>query len=82
MPGLVELFVDDEFVGNALMNSQDGLPKLSLTRGDHTIRAEFQKSHLYSVAKVYERKITMLGHGSEQMLYIDPRPGNEQRVDP
>ena len=47
MPGLVQLFVDDQFVGHALMNSKDGLPKLSLASGDHMIRAEFQKSHLF-----------------------------------
>lgn len=74
MPGLVQLFVDDQFVGHALMNSKDGLPKLSLASGDHMIRAEFQKSHLFDAAKVYERTITMLGNGSEQILYIDPRP--------
>ncbi|WP_164101404.1 hypothetical protein [Candidatus Laterigemmans baculatus] len=63
-PEVARLFVDDLFVGNAIVNLQGQLPTLRFSAGPHTIRVELND-------RVFQSKITFLGKGSTQILFID-----------
>jgi hypothetical protein len=64
-PQVARLFVDDEFVGNAILNVHGNSPILKFGAGRYTIRVEMD------AGRVFESKITCLGRGSTQILFVD-----------
>jgi hypothetical protein len=63
-PEVARLFVDDLFVGNAIVNLHGHLPTLRFGAGPHTIRVELNDHK-------FQSKITFLGRGSTQILFVD-----------
>jgi hypothetical protein len=63
-PEVARLYVDDLFVGNAIVNLHGHLPTLKFGAGPHTIRVELND-------REFQSKITLLGRGSTQILFID-----------
>lgn len=63
-PEVARLYVDDIFVGNAIVNLHGHLPTLRFGAGPHTIRVELDD-------REFQSKITFLGRGSTQILFID-----------
>jgi len=64
-PEIAKLFVDDLYVGDAIVNLYDFVPSLHFQKSTVKIRIEM------SEARKFERKLTFLGHGSTQVLYVD-----------
>jgi len=63
-PEVARLFVDDLFVGNAIVNLHSHLPMLKFGKGLHTIRVELNDQKFQST-------VTFLGRGSTQILFVD-----------
>lgn len=63
-PEIARLFVDDLFVGNAIVNLAGNSPTLRFGRGPHTIRVELND-------RKFQSKATFLGRGSTQILFVD-----------
>ncbi len=63
-PQVARLFVDDVFVGNAILNLHGHNPTLRFGAGAHTIRVELND-------RKFQSKITFLGRGSTQILFVD-----------
>ena len=63
-PEVARLFVDDLFVGNAIVNLHGQLPTLRFGAGPHTIRVELND-------RKFQSKVTFLGRGSTQILFVD-----------
>ena len=65
VPEVARLFVDDQFVGNAIVNLHGHLPTLRFRAGAHTIRVKMGDD------REFDSKITFLGQGSVQYLFVD-----------
>ena len=63
-PEVARLFVDDLFVGNAIVNLHGHLPTLRFGAGPHLIRVELND-------RKFQSKVTFLGRGSTQILFVD-----------
>lgn len=63
-PEVARLFVDDLFVGNAIVNLPGHLPTLRFGAGPHMVRVELND-------RKFQSKITFLGRGSTQILFVD-----------
>ncbi len=64
VPEVARLFVDDTYVGDAIVNLHGHLPTLKFAAGQHTIRVQMSKD------RVFESKINFLGRGSMQYLFV------------
>lgn len=64
-PEIAKLYVDDLYVGDAILNLYDLVPTFRFPKSTVKLRVEM------SDARKFETKITFLGHGSTQVLYVD-----------
>ena len=65
VPEVARLYVDGQFVGNAIVNLHGHLPTLKFGAGSHTIRVEMDND------REFKSKITFLGRGSIQYLFVE-----------
>lgn len=64
-PEVAKLYVDDHYVGDTIINLHDHMPTLRLPKSTVTLRVEMSDN------RKFESKVTLLGHGSTQVLVID-----------
>ena len=64
-PEIAKIFVDDLYVGDAIVNLHDYVPSFRFPKSTAKIRIEMSDD------RQFEKKMTFLGHGSTQVLYID-----------
>jgi len=64
-PEVARLFVDDIYVGDAILNLHDFVPSFRFPKSTVKIRIEMSDD------RRFEKKMTFLGHGSTQILYVD-----------
>ena len=64
-PEIAKIFVEDSYVGDAIVNLHDFVPSFRFPKSTVKIRIEM------SDARQFEKKMTFLGHGSTQVLYVD-----------
>ena len=73
-PEIAKLYVDDLYVGDAIVNLHDFVPSFRFPKSTVKLRIEM------SDARKFETKMTFLGHGSTQVLYVDitaPGPASD-----
>lgn len=63
------IYIDGDFVGNALSRYVDVKPSFRLPPGNHDFRVECDG------CKTFESSVNVLGYGSEQWLVVTLRPG-------
>ncbi len=63
-PEVARIFVDEHYVGNAILNVHSHLPTLKLAAGPYTIRVELNNRR-------FQSKLSLLGRGSTQILFVD-----------
>ena len=66
------IYIDGDFVGNALSGYVDVKPSFRLPPGMHDFRVEC------AGCKTFQSKLKVLGYGSEQWLVITLRPGQKK----
>ena len=64
-PEIAKVYVDDLYVGDAIVNLHGHVPTLRFPKSTVKLRVEMSEK------RRFETKITFLGHGSTQVLYID-----------
>jgi len=62
---IAKLYVDDLYVGDAIVHLYDYEPTLRFPKSSPKIRIEMSGN------RRFETKLTFLGHGSTQVLYVD-----------
>ena len=71
-PEVVRIYVDGNYVGDAIINLLGHLPTLNFKPGERLL--SIRKAD----GRKFESKITLIGHGSKQILVIDfPKPKKE-----
>ncbi len=64
-PEIAKLYVDDLYVGDAIINLHDFVPSFRFPKSTVKLRIEMSDD------RKFETKMTFLGHGSTQVLYVD-----------
>ena len=64
-PEVAKIYVDDAYVGDAIVNVYGNNPTLRFPRGTKRLRLEM------SEGRRFQTEITFLGNGSTQILYVD-----------
>lgn len=68
------IYIDGDFVGNALSGYVDVKPSFKLPSGSHDFRVECDG------CKAFESKLKVLGAGSQQWLVVTLRPAQDKAV--
>ncbi|NNE00568.1 MAG: hypothetical protein HKN47_24910 [Pirellulaceae bacterium] len=66
-PAFAKLYVDDHYIGDAIVNLHGHLPTIQLPKSIIRFRVEMSEN------RTFETKLALLGHGSKQLLYVDIR---------
>ena len=64
-PEIAKLYVDDLYVGDSIVNLHDYIPSFRFPKSSLKIRIEMSEN------RKFETKLTFLGAGSRQILYVD-----------
>lgn len=64
-PEVAKLYVDDLYVGDAIVNVHGHVPTLRFPKSSPKLRITMSND------RVFETKMTFLGYGSTQVLYVD-----------
>ena len=64
---IARIFVDDNYMGDAILNLHGYLPTLHFSHGKYRIRIELPEG------KKVEREVTFFGNGSTQILALELR---------
>ncbi len=64
-PEVAKLYVDEIYVGDAIVNLQGYVPTLRFPKSTLKLRVEMSNN------RTFETKMTFLGQGSTQVLYVD-----------
>ena len=64
-PEIAKIYVDDAYVGDAIVNVHGYSPTLRFPRGTRKLRLEM------SEGRHFQTEITFLGNGSTQFIYVD-----------
>ena len=73
-PEVARLYVDDSYVGDAILNLHGYIPTLRFPRSTPKIRVEMSDN------RRFESKITLLGDGSTQILFVDFSKTTDQKA--
>jgi hypothetical protein len=74
MPEVAKVYVDDFYVGDAIVNLHGHVPTLRFPKSTVKLKVAMPDG------RKFETKITFLGHGSTQVLFVDFSKGSPKTV--